>query len=58
MLLNVIWRRRRSDIQEFRVYMCKTYEGGRKTLSTKEISFYEKLSAEEVIHFLVFSGAL
>ena len=26
MLLNVIWRRRRSDIQEFRVYMCKTYE--------------------------------
>ena len=27
MLLDLIWTRKRLDIQEFRVYACKKYEG-------------------------------
>ena len=54
MLLNFKWRRRNLDIQEFRVYTCKLYEGEEDFINEKldEICSYEMLSAEEVIYFL------
>ena len=55
MLLNLKWRIKTFDIQEFRVYICKKHEGEEDFINKKhnEICSHEKLSAEEVIYFLV-----
>ena len=52
---SLILRRRSLFIQEFRVYICKTYEGGEDFINKKldEICSHENLSAEEVIFFLI-----
>ena len=53
MLLNLKWRRRSFDIQEFRGYICKKYGEEKDFINKKldEICCYEKLSVEEVIYF-------
>ena len=57
MLLNLIRRRRHLDIQELRVYICQKYEGEEDFTNKKldKICSREKLSAEDVIYFLIFS---